>query len=89
MIKDLQDAGEELSIKEITNRFIAAHGEDYERKITPHWIGQVIRRKLGIKAERHNGNYSIASYERAKLESLFARYGVGGAQKAKTENNLW
>src|SRR5207302_7865273 len=29
-----------LSIKEIANRFIDRHGEDFERRITPHWIGQ-------------------------------------------------
>src|SRR5262249_33901177 len=27
------------------------HAEDYERKITPHWIGYIIRKKLGLKTE--------------------------------------
>jgi len=61
---------------EITNRFIALHGENYERKITPHRIGQVIRRKLGLKTEKRHGNYAIASTELLKLEQLFEKYGV-------------
>lgn len=79
VIKELQDAGEELSIKEITTRFIATHGEDYERKITPHWIGQVIRRKLGLRTERRREGYLIAAHEKAKLASLSERYGIAVA----------
>jgi hypothetical protein len=51
IIQELQESsyGIGLSIKEVANRFIERHGEDFERKITPHWVGHVIRRKLGIR----------------------------------------
>ena len=66
-----------LAIKEIAERFIARHSEDFERKITPHWVGGVIRRKLGLKTEKHHGNYFIAASEGPKLSRLFEKYGVG------------
>ena len=42
-----ESPGAGLSIKEIGIRFIERHGEDFDRKITPHWVGQIVRRKLG------------------------------------------
>jgi len=65
-----------LAVKEIAERFIARHSEDFERKITPHWVGYLIRRKLGLKTEKHHGNYFIAVSEGPKLARLFEKYGV-------------
>src|SRR2546427_624261 len=65
-----------LMIKEIAELFISQHGEDFERKITPHWIGQVIRRKLQLKTERRREGYVIAASEGAKLARLFEKYGI-------------
>jgi hypothetical protein len=65
-----------LAVKEITERFIARHSEDFDWKVTPHWIGKVIRKKLGLKTEKHHGNYFIASSEGPKLARLFEKYGV-------------
>ena len=65
-----------LMIKEIAELFISQHGEDFERKITPHWIGQIIRRKLGLKTERRREGYVIAASEGAKLARLFEKYGI-------------
>jgi hypothetical protein len=65
-----------LAVKEIAERFIARHSEDYERKITPHWVGQLIRRKLSLKTYRRSGNYYVAESEDPKLDRLFERYGL-------------
>ena len=67
-----------LMIKEIAELFISQHGEDFERKITPHWIGQVSRRKLGLKTERRREGYVIAASEGPKLARLFEKYGIDG-----------
>jgi hypothetical protein len=67
-----------LAVKEITERFIARHSEDFERKITPHWVGGVIRRKLGIKTERHMEGYRIAAADVPKLALLYEKYGLAG-----------
>jgi hypothetical protein len=65
-----------LAIKEIAERFIARHSEDFERKITPHWVGYVIRRKLGLKTERHMEGYRIAAREVVKLARLCEKYDI-------------
>jgi hypothetical protein len=36
-----------LSITAIASRFAERYGPDFNRKITPHWVGYVIRRRLG------------------------------------------
>ncbi len=56
--------------------FIEQHGEDFERRITPHWIGQVIRRKLQLKTERRREGYVIAASEGPKLARLLEKYGM-------------
>jgi hypothetical protein len=78
IIHELQASsyGVGLSIKEIANRFIERHGEDFERRVTPHWVGHIIRRKLGLKTERHMDGYRIASSETAKLSRLYEKYGL-------------
>src|SRR5437667_11675314 len=44
----LPNDGAGIAIKEIASRFIEQHGEDFERKVTPHWVGQIVRRKLQL-----------------------------------------
>lgn len=82
IIQELQglEYGSGLSIKEITDRFAAEHGEDFERKITPHWLGHIVRRKLGVKTEKRHGSYVVASTEGPKLARLFEKYGIALGQ---------
>jgi hypothetical protein len=65
-----------LAVKEIAERFIARHSEDFERKITPHWVGYLIRRKLGLKTEKQHGSYVVAPSEGPKLARLLEKYGI-------------
>jgi hypothetical protein len=68
-----------LSMKEISSRLEERHGEDLGRKITPHWVGFMVRKKLGLHTEKRHGSYVIASSEKAKLARLFEKYGVSGS----------
>jgi hypothetical protein len=65
-----------LSVKDITRLVTERHGDEFTRKVTPHWIGYVIRRKLGLKTERHGGGYIIAGSEGTKLARLGEKYGI-------------
>lgn len=65
-----------VSIAEITHRFSERHGEDYERKITPKWIGTMVRRRLGLKAQKREGVFVIPFPELAKLPRPRERYGL-------------
>ena len=78
IIQELQSVsdGSGIAIKEIASRFIEQHGEDFERKVTPHWIGRVVRRKLQLRTERRREGYVIAVSEEAKLTRLFEKYGI-------------
>ena len=55
-------------------------GEDFERNVTPHWIGRIVRRKLGLKTEKRHGSYVIAATEGSKLARLYEKYGVSNGQ---------
>ena len=78
IIQELRESpyADGVSIKEIAERMADRHGDDFERKITPHWIGNVVRRKLGLKTVRRGGNYYVAESEKEKLGQLFERYGL-------------
>ncbi len=80
IIQELQllNDGAGIAIKEIASRFIEQHGEDFERKVTPHWIGRIVRRKLQLRTERRREGYVIAVGEESKLARLFEKYGIEG-----------
>ncbi len=74
-----------LAIKEIAERFIAHYSEDFEYKITPKWVGGIVRKKLGLKSYRRGGVFYIAEAEEEKIERLFERYGLTGPEDNPAE----
>lgn len=65
-----------LTIRNIWERFIYRHGDDYERRITTRWIGGVIRGSLHLKTQKSDGVYVIPPSEEPKLRRLYVRYGI-------------
>jgi len=65
-----------LYIKQVTRRFIENYGEDYERRITPKWIGTVLRKKLKLRTERKMDGFAVSPSEIEKLHHLFEKYGL-------------
>lgn len=76
-----------LSVKAIASKFAERFGEDYARKITAHWIGYVIRKRLGIKTERHRDGYAIVPTEIAKLNRLLEKYGFADVNLVNSVNS--
>lgn len=78
IILELQQSpyGTKLSIKEIANRFIERHGEEFERRVTPRWVGHIVRAKLGLRSEKRHGSYVLAASEGPKLVRLYEKYGI-------------
>lgn len=74
---------QEPSIKQVTSRFIEAHQEEYDRKITARWVGSLLR-KLGLKPEKVLRNYVIPRSEFAKLERLYEKYGIEAPGEVET-----
>ncbi len=68
--------GEDLSLRDITSRYVEAHAEEIDRKITPKWVGGIIRRRLGLKTIRRSGTYLIPASEAPRLKQLFEKYGL-------------
>lgn len=78
VIRDLVAKGPEarLAIQDIASEFAARFGEQYERRVTPRWIGSIVRRRLGLRPNRNTGVFLLGPEEVAKLSSLYARYGI-------------
>ena len=77
VIQELQAISDRrLSVKEITDRFIDIHGEEFQRRVSAKWIGSILRKKLHLRTEKSHGSYVIADSELPKLEKLFRRYGL-------------
>jgi len=65
-----------VSIKEVTDCFTHRHGREYER-ITPKWIGTIIRKRLHLKTHKSSrGVFVISPEELQKLPRLYEKYGV-------------
>jgi hypothetical protein len=78
VIRDLVAKGPEarLAIQDITRSFLARYGDQYERRVTPRWIGSLVRRRLGLHPSRSTGIFTLGPEDVARLASLYARYGV-------------
>ena len=87
IIQDLLAAGQEPSVKNITSWFVDKHGEEYERKITAKWIGNIIRKKLSLKTQKSHGVFVIPPSEEPKLARLYEKYGIPPQESGEPETN--
>jgi len=78
VIRDLVSKGPDvrLAIQDITTEFIARYGAEYERRVTPRWIGSLVRRRLGLKPSRSTGLFTLGPEDVARLKALYVRYGL-------------
>ena len=83
VIRDLREADRPLAVKDITSWLQDRHGDDYERKISTKWIGNVLRKKLHLNTRKSHGNYTILPEELAKLDRLYERYGITTDESAE------
>jgi hypothetical protein len=74
-----------LSVKEITSWFVERHGQEYERKVTPKWIGSLIRRRLGVRTYKSHGVFVIARQADPMLKRLYAKYGVDPLESGSSD----
>lgn len=69
-----------LPLQEIVSAFAERFGADYERPITPRFLGGVLRNRLGLPLYKTNGVIAVSLKDRARVEALFARYGIGESE---------
>lgn len=65
-----------LSMKVIAEQFEEHFGDEYDWRITPKWIGGIVRQHLRLRTCKRNGIFVIAPSEKPKLTALFVRYGI-------------
>lgn len=73
VIQDLMKSGP-VSISKLTRRFSQEHGKQYERKITPKWIGGIVRNRLRLATRKSSGVYIISEGQQNKLERLYEKF---------------
>jgi hypothetical protein len=76
--RDLHAASQPIAVKDITSWLQDRHGDEYERKINPKWVGHVLRRKLHLHTARSNQGYALVAEDLIKLTRLYERYGIAG-----------
>ncbi len=88
VIRDLVAKGpaERLSMQDLTDEFAKRFGEEYARRVTPRWIGSIVRRRLGLRTGRSKGVFTVGLEELPKLEALYRRYGVEPPEKAELDS---
>ena len=73
----LQAGGGELSVKTITEAFTERYGEEYGGRVSPRWIGSLLRKRLNLKPRKQHGVFVVPPSDFPKLRYLFERYGLG------------
>jgi hypothetical protein len=68
-------ANGKIAIKEIAVVFAERHENEYERAITPKWIGGVLRKKLHLHPRKSDGVYVIDA-ENSILSHLYEKFGI-------------
>lgn len=76
VINNLMQDNTSLSITQITKSFVIKYGQRYSRRITPKWIGHLLRSKLHLSTRKSKGVYIITEGQSEKLNSLFIKYDV-------------
>lgn len=78
LVAALIAGGERSSVplQEIVTSFTERFGHEYARPITSRFLGGVTRNQLGLGLYKTNGVIAISLRDRAKIEMLFARYGI-------------
>lgn len=76
VLRSLAEAGEALGVKDITAAFIERYGDEYGGRVTPRWIGGVLRRRLGLRTQKSHGTFLVPPSEYPKLAHLYERFGV-------------
>lgn len=72
----LADPRETVALSDITHAFIAKFGAEYERPITPRFVGSLLRTRLHLASYKSHGTYVVPTAEKAKVDVLCVRYGV-------------
>jgi hypothetical protein len=75
-----------VPVKDITTEFVTQFGGEYERQITPRWIGGILRKKLRLSTRKVHGTYAVPLTECPKIDRLCEKYGVTSPAHEKIDD---
>lgn len=78
---------EVVPLSDLCDRFRARFAAEYQRPITPRWIGSMLRQRLHLAPFKRHGRYVLSIIDRARLETLYERYGL--ATEPEAQLPLW
>ena len=65
-----------VALAEVTSKVIEKHSKDFDRYVTPRYVGELIRKRLRIATYKSHGVYVIPLTEAKKIAFLADRYGL-------------
>lgn len=71
-----------VPVAEITGMLTERYGHEFDRPITPRWVGNILRRKLNLRTYKSHGTFVVPITERATVDLLCTRYGIKQPQSA-------
>jgi hypothetical protein len=76
VIHHLSNEAQPLSLAAVTKEFMVRYAQRYSRRITPKWMGYLIRSKLHLATRKSNGAYIISEDQTDRLCALYQKYDV-------------
>lgn len=73
----MRDDGVPWGVKTICEKFGERYGGDYDRPITPRWIGSQLRKHLSIPTVRSHGTFAVPASAEGRVRDLFMRFDIG------------
>jgi len=67
---------EPVTISALTKEVIKTFGENADRRITPKWIGYIVRSRLHLTTRKTRGVYIVAEGQQVTLDYLAAKFGI-------------
>lgn len=71
-----------VALRDITQAFAQRYGADHDQKVSPRWVGSLLRNRLQLRSRKSHGVYVLGPEEYPKLVRLLERYGIGQEPEA-------
>jgi len=65
-----------VPILEIAQRFSARFGDEYQRPISPRWIGTILRQRLHLTPYKSNGRFLLPISDGSRMQLLYSKHGI-------------
>jgi len=76
IMSSMRREGAAWNVKDIAALFADRYGSDYNRAVSPRWMGAQLRRRLSLIPVKSNGNFVVPKTAESQVETLCERYGV-------------